>query len=212
MRKNDHKTVNKTYINTLECTTLSYSHGYFCSFFIELNALASGTMTSGTQLSESEWQSDWESLSTSPLLALFTCCWMSFKAVLGNKEFEFVVSEMTLTAVTRGSASGYGISVLVSVIGCVHLIPLFKNSSGNSCNYCINNVQTLGLRVYNRYIHEEVISLSIYLYFSIHRTYKIFFKLHEIINKHVLAYVCYYSFFFNEILMIHVFFKGTNIF
>jgi hypothetical protein len=37
---------------------------------------------------------------------------MSFEAVLGNKEFEFVVSEMTLTAVTRGSASGYGISVL----------------------------------------------------------------------------------------------------
>jgi hypothetical protein len=145
---------------------------------------------------------------------------MSFKAVLGNKEFEFVVSEMTLTVVTRGSASGYGISVLVSVTSRVHLIPLFKNSlkkskisSGNSCNYCTNNVQTLGLRVYNRYIHEEVISLSIYLiYFSIHRTYNIFFKLHEIINKHVLAYVCYYSFFFNEILMIHVFFKGTNIF
>jgi hypothetical protein len=35
------------------------------------------------------------------------------------------------------------------------------------------------------------------------------FKLHEIINKHVLADVCYYSF---EIRMIHVFFKGTNIF
>jgi fructosamine-3-kinase len=32
------------------CTTLSYSHGYCCSFFIELNALASGTMTSGAQL------------------------------------------------------------------------------------------------------------------------------------------------------------------
>jgi hypothetical protein len=46
------------------------------------------------------------------------------------------------------------------------------------------------------YLTQEVISLSIYLYFSIHRTYKIFFKLHEIINKHVLAYVCYYSFFF----------------
>ena len=42
------------------CTTLSYSHGYFCSFFIELNTLASGTMTSGAQLSESEWQSDCE--------------------------------------------------------------------------------------------------------------------------------------------------------
>jgi hypothetical protein len=37
------------------CTTLSYSHGYFCSFFIELNTLASDTMTSGAQLSESEW-------------------------------------------------------------------------------------------------------------------------------------------------------------
>jgi hypothetical protein len=31
-----------------------------------------------------------------PLIALFTCCWMLFEAVLGNKEFEFVVSEMTL--------------------------------------------------------------------------------------------------------------------
>jgi hypothetical protein len=40
MRKNDHKTVHKTYINTLG---------------IELNTLTSGTMTSGAQLSESEW-------------------------------------------------------------------------------------------------------------------------------------------------------------
>ena len=132
------------------CTTLAYSHWYFCSFFIELNTLASGTMTSGAQLSESEWQSDCESLSTSPLFALFTCCWMSFETVLDNKEFEFVVSEVTLTVVTRRSASGHGISVLVSVTGRVHHIPLFKNSlkkfkiwSGNSCNYCINNVQTL---------------------------------------------------------------------
>jgi hypothetical protein len=51
---------------------------------------------------------------------------MSFEAVLGNKKFEFVVSEMTLTVVTRRSVSGYGVSVLVSVIGRVHLIPLFK--------------------------------------------------------------------------------------
>jgi hypothetical protein len=36
------------------------------------------------QLSELEWQSDCKSLSTSPL---FTCCWMSFEAMLGNKEF-----------------------------------------------------------------------------------------------------------------------------
>ena len=50
---------------------------------------------------------------------------MSFEAVLGNKEFE--VSEMTLTVVTRCSASGYGVSVLVSVTARVHLIPLFKN-------------------------------------------------------------------------------------
>ena len=67
---------------------------------------------------------------------------MSFEAVLGIKEFEFVVTEMTLTVVTRRSASGYGVPVLVSVTGCLHLIPLFKNSSGNSCNYHINNVQT----------------------------------------------------------------------
>ena len=48
------------------CTTLSYSHGYFCSFFIELNNLEPGTMTSGAQLSKSEWQSDCRSLSTLP--------------------------------------------------------------------------------------------------------------------------------------------------
>ena len=48
------------------CTTLWYSHVYFCSFFIELNTLASSTMTSGAQLSKSKWQSDCESLSTSP--------------------------------------------------------------------------------------------------------------------------------------------------
>jgi hypothetical protein len=31
---------------------------------------------------------------------------MSFEAVLGNKEFEFVVSEVTLTVVTKRSTSG----------------------------------------------------------------------------------------------------------
>jgi len=83
---------------------------------------------------------------------------MSFEDVLGNKEFEFVVSEVTLTVVIRRSASRHGVStVLVSVSGRVHLIPLLKNSlkkskisSRNSCNYCINNVQTLGLRVYKQ--------------------------------------------------------------
>jgi Fe-S cluster assembly iron-binding protein IscA len=38
------------------CTTLWYSHGYFCYFFIELNTLVSGTMTSKAQLFKSEWQ------------------------------------------------------------------------------------------------------------------------------------------------------------
>jgi hypothetical protein len=38
---------------------------------------------------------------------------MSFEAVLGNTEFEFVVSEVTLTVVTRRSASGYGVSVII---------------------------------------------------------------------------------------------------
>ena len=52
---------------------------------------------------------------------------MSFEAVLGNKEFEFVVSEVTLTVVTRRSASRCGVSVLVSVTARVHLIPFFKN-------------------------------------------------------------------------------------
>jgi hypothetical protein len=43
---------------------------------------------------------------------------MSFEAVLGNKEFEFVVSEVTLTVVTRSSTSGgHGVSVLELVPG-----------------------------------------------------------------------------------------------
>jgi uncharacterized membrane protein len=43
---------------------------------------------------------------------------MSFEAVLGNKEFEFVVSKVTLTVVTRRSTSGgHGVSVIVSVTG-----------------------------------------------------------------------------------------------
>jgi hypothetical protein len=43
---------------------------------------------------------------------------MSFEAVLGNKEFEFVVSEMTLTVVTmRSTSGGHGVSVLVLVTG-----------------------------------------------------------------------------------------------
>ena len=55
---------------------------------------------------------------TLPLIALLTCCWMSFEAVLGNKEFEFVVSKVTLTVVTRRSTSGgHGVSVIVSVTG-----------------------------------------------------------------------------------------------
>jgi hypothetical protein len=51
-----------------------------------------------------------------------------------------------------------------------------------------------------------------HLYFNIHRTDHLFFKLHEIINKHVLAInVCFYS-FCNEILMIHVFFQRYKYF
>jgi hypothetical protein len=62
-----------------------------------------------------------------------------------------------------------------------------------------------------------VISLSIHLYFNIHRTYYLFFTLHEIINKHVLAInVSYYKLIYisspfpnqdllevNEFLFIH---------
>ena len=45
---------------------------------------------------------------------------MSFEAVIGNKEFEFVVSEVTLTVVTwRSTAGGHGVSVLESVSGTV---------------------------------------------------------------------------------------------
>jgi hypothetical protein len=102
--------------------------------------------------------------------------------LLGNKEFEFVVSEMTLTVVIRRSASMHGVSVLVSVSGRIHLIPLFKNSlkkfkiaSGNSCNYYINNVQTLGLRVYkknsltsSKYFLKDILLQCMYviLYFN----------------------------------------------
>ena len=51
-------------------------------------------------------------------LPLITCCWMSFEAVLGNKGFEFVVSEVTLTVLTRSSTSGgHGVLVLVTATG-----------------------------------------------------------------------------------------------
>jgi hypothetical protein len=43
---------------------------------------------------------------------------MSFEAVLGNKEFEFVVSDVTLTAVTRRSTSGeHGVSLDNTIVG-----------------------------------------------------------------------------------------------
>jgi hypothetical protein len=42
---------------------------------------------------------------------------MSFEAVLGNKEFELAVFGVTFAVVTRRSASGLGVSVLVSVTG-----------------------------------------------------------------------------------------------
>ena len=38
-------------------------------------------------------------ISTSPLFTLFTCCWMSLEAVLGNTEFELVVFGVTLAVV-----------------------------------------------------------------------------------------------------------------
>ena len=51
-------------------------------------------------------------------LPLITCCWMSFEAVLGNKGFEFVVSEVTLTVLKRSSTSGgHGVLVLVTGTG-----------------------------------------------------------------------------------------------
>jgi hypothetical protein len=50
-------------------------------------------------------------VTTSPLLALFTCCWMSFEAVLGNTEFELVVFGVTFAVATRRSASEHAVSV-----------------------------------------------------------------------------------------------------
>ena len=155
MRKNGHKTVHKTYINTLGVPH-SYSHGYFLFILhwtehpgIWYHDLWSTTVRIRVIIRLR--------ISTSPL---FTCCWMSFKVVLGNKEFEFVVFGVTLAVVTRRSVSGHGVSVLNvgDRWGWLHLIPLFflnslkksKISSGNSCNYCINNVQTLGFRVYKQ--------------------------------------------------------------
>jgi hypothetical protein len=38
---------------------------------------------------------------------------MSFEAVLGNKEFELAVFGVTFAVVTRRSASGYGVSVII---------------------------------------------------------------------------------------------------
>ena len=65
---------------------------------------------------------------------------MLFEAVLGNKEFELVVSEVTLTVVARRSTSGgHGVSVLESVtgtavVGRTH----FKGKSFTSFNNVIN--------------------------------------------------------------------------
>jgi hypothetical protein len=66
-----------------------------------------------------------ESLSTSPLFALFTCCSVYFEVVLGSKEFKFVVSEVTLTVVTRRSTSGgHGVMRLMTLIKLVKLFLL----------------------------------------------------------------------------------------
>ena len=42
---------------------------------------------------------------------------MSFEAVLGNNEFELVVSGVTFAVVTRCSASGHGVPVSVLSVG-----------------------------------------------------------------------------------------------
>ena len=98
----------------LWCTTLSYSHGYFCSFLTELSTLTSGTMISGAQLSESEWQSAFE-YQHHHYLHVIGC---HLKLCLGNKEFELVVFGVTFAVVTRRSTSGgHGVSVLVLVTG-----------------------------------------------------------------------------------------------
>ena len=82
---------------------------------------------------------------------------MSFEAVLGNTEFELVVFGVTFAVVTRLQLLGMVYQYLVSVTGRVDSTysHFFLNSlkksqitGGNSCNYCINNVQTLGLRVW----------------------------------------------------------------
>ena len=147
------KQFTKTYTNTIGVLHCHIAMGIFVHSLLNWTPWHLVPWSLRAQLSESERQSDCESWSTSPLFVLFTCCWMSFEAVLGNKEFEFVVSEVTLVVVTRHSVSRHGVSV--------HLIPLSKNSlkkskisSGNSCNYCLNNVQTLRLSVYKQKLRE----------------------------------------------------------
>ena len=111
MRKNDHK----TYINTLgvpHChiamgifvhVALNWTPWHLVPWPLEHNCPNQSDKTIHKTYINTL---DCKSLSTSPLFALFTCCWMSFEAVLGNKEFEFVVSEVTLTVVTWHSTSG----------------------------------------------------------------------------------------------------------
>jgi hypothetical protein len=60
-------------------------------------------------------------ISTSPLFVLFTCCWMSFEAVLGNKEFELVNTHGYMTVwYTKG--------IYVNFVNCfVVILPHHKN-------------------------------------------------------------------------------------
>jgi hypothetical protein len=72
----------------------------FCELFCGHSSSSHKCVTVGINLHPDIWYHDlWSTtvrirvtfrlrISTSPLFALITCCWMSFEAVLGNKEFE----------------------------------------------------------------------------------------------------------------------------
>jgi hypothetical protein len=68
-------------------------------------------------------------ISTSPLFALFTCCWMSFEAVLGNKEFLFL--EIRTVVLQR---SWY------QMPGCSVQCKMNKNTHGYMTVWCTKGV------------------------------------------------------------------------
>jgi hypothetical protein len=154
MRKNDHKTVHKTYINTLGVPHCHITMGicvHFALNWTPWNLIPWPLEHNCPNQSDSQIAN----INITTIYMLLDVIWSCVR----YKEFELVVFGVTLAVLTRRSASGHGVSVLVSVTGRVDSTQFHfffnsfkksKISSGNSCNYCINNVQTLGLTVYKQ--------------------------------------------------------------